>query len=353
MFSLFKLFIYTYIYIMIDYCGFFFNDICIDYCFFILSVFLLLVPILLSVAFLTLMERKILGSIQRRKGPNIVGFFGLLQPFADGLKLFSKETIIPSQSQIYIFLGSPLLTFVLSLASWVVIPFGYQQVLVDYDYGLLYVFALSSLSTYGIIGAGWSSNSKYAFLGSLRSAAQILAYEIIIGFVFVVIVLYTNSFNFHIIVENQEFVWFCRPLLPFLFIFFIAALAETNRTPFDLPEAEAELVSGYNVEYSAMGFALFFIGEYSNILLMSSLINILFFGGWYPFLGLLGFVKGSFFFAFKVTFISFMFILVRGALPRYRYDQLMFLGWKTLLPLCLGLLFFYIGFYKSFLYFVF
>ena len=318
----------------------------------LLSMLFLIVPVLMAVAFLTLMERKLLGSIQRRKGPNIVGLFGLLQPFADGLKLFTKETIIPSQSQIYLFLFSPLLTFVLSITSWVVIPFGFDQVLVNYDFGILYIFALSSLSTYGIIGSGWSSNSKYAFLGSLRSAAQILSYEIIIGFVFVIIVLYSSSFNLHIIVEKQSTVWFFRPLLPFVLIFFIAILAETNRTPFDLPEAEAELVSGYNVEYSSMGFALFFIAEYSNILLMSSLICILFFGGWYPFFFFLGFIKGSFFFCLKVVFISFCFILVRGSLPRYRYDQLMFLCWKTLLPLCLGLIFFFLSFYK-FLFFFF
>jgi len=253
----------------------------------VLKILSIVIPLLISVAYFTLAERKIMGSIQRRRGPNVVGYLGLLQPLADGLKLFAKETLLPTAANTGIFVLAPLLTFILSLVGWAVIPFGEGLVLSNVNMGILYLFAVSSLSVYGIVLSGWSSNSKYSFLGSLRSAAQMISYEVSIGFIIISVVLCSGSFNLSDIVCSQENVWYIFPLLPMFLMFFISALAETNRHPFDLPEAEAELVSGYNVEYSAMGFALFFLGEYANMLLMSAMTSILFLGGWLPFLNIL------------------------------------------------------------------
>jgi len=308
----------------------------------ILKILLIIIPLLLSVAYFTLAERKIMASIQRRRGPNVIGYLGLLQPLADGLKLFIKETILPTSANILIFLLAPLLTFFLSLMGWVVVPFGENLVVANLNIGLLYLFAISSLSVYGIILSGWSSNSKYAFLGSLRSASQMVSYEVSIGFIVISVVLCCGSFNLSEIIFSQSKVWYCLPLFPMFLIFFVSALAETNRHPFDLPEAEAELVSGYNVEYSAMGFALFFLGEYANMLLMSSLTTILFLGGWLPILNIIpfNFIPGFVWFGVKVCIFVILFCWIRAALPRYRYDQLMSLGWKTFLPVSIGWLFF-------------
>jgi len=308
----------------------------------ILKILLIIVPLLLSVAYFTLAERKIMASIQRRRGPNVIGYLGLLQPLADGLKLFIKETILPTSANIFIFLLAPLLTFFLSLMGWIVIPFGENLVVANVNIGLLYLFAISALSVYGIILSGWSSNSKYAFLGSLRSASQMVSYEVSIGFIVISVVLCCGSFNLSEVIFSQSRVWYCLPLFPMFLIFFVSALAETNRHPFDLPEAEAELVSGYNVEYSAMGFALFFLGEYANMLLMSSLTTILFFGGWLPILNIIpfSFIPGPVWFGGKICIFVVLFCWIRAALPRYRYDQLMSLGWKTFLPISIGWLFF-------------
>jgi len=308
----------------------------------ILKILLIIVPLLLSVAYFTLAERKIMASIQRRRGPNVIGYLGLLQPLADGLKLFIKETILPTSANIFIFLLAPLLTFFLSLMGWIVIPFGENLVVANVNIGLLYLFAISALSVYGIILSGWSSNSKYAFLGSLRSASQMVSYEVSIGFIVISVVLCCGSFNLSEVIFSQSRVWYCLPLFPMFLIFFVSALAETNRHPFDLPEAEAELVSGYNVEYSAMGFALFFLGEYANMLLMSSLTTILFFGGWLPILNIIPFIfiPGPVWFSGKICIFVVLFCWIRAALPRYRYDQLMSLGWKTFLPISIGWLFF-------------
>jgi NADH-quinone oxidoreductase subunit H len=304
----------------------------------VLKILSVVVVVLIGVAYFTLAERKIMGTIQRRKGPNVVGFQGLLQPLADGLKLFVKESILPSNANKALFIFAPMLTFGLSLMGWVVIPFGESLVLADINVGVLYLLAVSALGVYGIILSGWSSNSKYAFLGALRSAAQMVSYEVSMGFIIITVVLCAGSFNLSSIVLAQEKVWFCVPHLPMFVLFFISALAETNRHPFDLPEAEAELVSGYNVEYSAMGFALFFLGEYANMLLMSALTAILFLGGWLPIIDIFPFtlVPGSVWFALKIGFFVVLFIVMRACLPRFRYDQLMSLGWKVFLPFSLG-----------------
>jgi NADH-quinone oxidoreductase subunit H len=271
-----------------------------------LKILILILPLLIAIAYLTLAERKILSSIQRRKGPNVVGVFGLLQPLADGLKLFVKEFIIPSNADTFLFVLAPILTFFLSMLSWVVIPFGSSMYYTELNIGILYLLAISSLGVYGIIIAGWSSNSKYSFLGALRSAAQMVSYELTIGFSILSVIVCAKSLNLIGIVLAQKTIWYCIPLFPIFLIFFISCLAETNRHPFDLPEAEAELVSGYNVEYSAMGFALFFLGEYANMLLMSSLTSILFLGGWlapFPFnISFLDILPGSCWMSLKFCF---------------------------------------------------
>lgn len=301
----------------------------------VLAILLIVVPLLLAVAYLTYAERKVIGAIQLRKGPNVVGWFGLLQPLADGAKLFLKETVLPTGASKGVFFIAPMLTFILALVAWAVIPVSEGWVLSNINVGVLYLFAISSLGVYGIIMAGWSSNSKYAFLGGLRSAAQMVSYEVSIGFVMVAVLLCVGSLNLTDVVHaQQKGVWFVLPHLPLFVIFFISGLAETNRAPFDLPEAEAELVSGYNVEYSAMTFALFFLGEYANMILMSGMITILFLGGWLPLPGL-SFIPGFVWFVLKVCFILFGFLWVRATFPRYRYDQLMRLGWKVFLPFSL------------------
>lgn len=308
----------------------------------ILKILAIVVPLLISVAYFTLAERKIMGAIHRRKGPNVIGYLGLLTPLSDGLKLFAKETILPSNANLAVFLMAPMLTFILSLIGWAVIPFDEGVVIADINVGILYLFAVSSLSVYGIITSGWSSNSKYPFLGALRSAAQMVSYEVSIGFIIVTVVVCVGSFNLTEIVLAQKGVWFAIPLFPMFIMFAISALAETNRHPFDLPEAEAELVSGYNVEYSAMGFALFFLGEYANMLLMSSLTAILFLGGWLPPINIFPFngIAGPAWFSIKICLGVVFFIVMRAILPRYRYDQLMALGWKVFLPFSLGWLLF-------------
>ena len=298
----------------------------------VLKSLALIVPLLVAVAYLTLLERKVMASMQQRRGPNVVGLFGLLQPLADGLKLLVKETILPSSANTVIFIMAPIITFLLALLTWAVIPFGDNMVLIDLNVGVLFVFAISSLGVYGIITAGWSSNSKYAFLGSLRSAAQMVSYEVSIGLIIMCVLLCAGSLNLTEIVKAQKEMWYCVPLFPLFLMFFVSALAETNRAPFDLPEAEAELVSGYNTEYAAMGFALFFLGEYANMLMMSSINVILFFGGW---LSPLSIFAGSFMFGLKICFFVILFVWIRAALPRYRYDQLMSLGWKVFLPISL------------------
>ena len=300
------------------------------------KILLIILPVLIAVAFLTLFERKVMAAIQRRKGPNVVGIWGLLQPFADGLKLLIKETIIPSRANRILFIAAPIITLFLSLISWAIMPLGLNIYYADVNLGVLYVFAVSSLGVYGVIISGWSSNSKYAFLGALRSAAQMIAYEVSIGLIIIVIVLFTGSLNLTDIVLGQTSIWFVVPLFPSFLLFFISSLAETNRPPFDLPEAEAELVSGYNVEYSAMGFALFFLGENVNIVLMCGLNVVLFFGGWLPLFGFLSFIPGYLWFSVKIVCLLFAFIWIRNTFPRYRYDQLMKLGWKIFLPLSLG-----------------
>jgi NADH-quinone oxidoreductase subunit H len=312
------------------------------------KILAIVVPILISVAFFTLAERKIMGGMQRRRGPSVVGFFGLLQPMADGLKLFLKETILPSSSNLFLFILAPILTFLISVIGWVVIPFGEGLVIADLNLGILYLFAVSSLGVYGIIISGWSSNSKYPFLGALRSAAQMVSYEASIGFIIVTVILCAGTLNLSEIVLAQSYIWYCFPLLPMFIMFFISVLAETNRHPFDLPEAEAELVAGYNVEYSAFGFALFFLGEYANMLLMSGLTVILFLGGWLAPFSFLSFIPSSIWFGLKILIFVFIFIWVRAALPRYRYDQLMRLGWKVFLPLSFGWVTFIAGVVYSF-----
>lgn len=299
---------------------------------------LIIIPLILAIAYLTYAERKVLAAMQLRVGPNVVGWFGLMQPFADGLKLLHKETIIPTRANPLLFLIAPLITFGLSLSAWAVIPFGPGLVISNINVGILYLFAISSLGVYGIIMAGWASNSKYPFLGALRSAAQMVSYEVSIGLVIITILLCVGSLNLSQIVEAQRNLWFVVPHLPMAVIFMVSALAETNRSPFDLPEAEAELVSGYNVEYSSMTFALFFLGEYANMILMSAIGTILFLGGWLaPFnLEIFEWIPGIIWFALKVSFLLFIFLWVRATFPRYRYDQLMRLGWKVFLPFSLG-----------------
>ena len=304
----------------------------------VIKILGLVVPLLLAVAFMVLVERKVMGSMQRRKGPSVVGVFGILQPIADAVKLLVKEHVLPSHANLVVFLVAPILTFLLALLSWSVIPFGEGLVLCDLNIGVLFLFAISSLGVYGIIMAGWASNSKYAFLGAMRSAAQMVSYEVSIGLILITVLMCVGSLNMTEIVTAQKNVWFVVPLFPLFILFFISCLAETNRAPFDLPEAEAELVAGYNVEYSSMAFALFFLGEYANMILMSSLTAILFLGGWLPPLdiAILHWVPGGCWLGTKAVAMLFTFVWIRAAFPRYRYDQLMRLGWKVFLPLSLS-----------------
>ena len=303
----------------------------------------ILVPVLVSVAYLTLAERKVMAAMQMRRGPNVVGPFGLLQPFADALKMLMKETIVPTGANRMLFLIAPLLTMTLAMIAWAVIPVNDGWAIGDINVGVLYLFAVSSMGVYGIIIAGWASNSKYAFLGALRSAAQMVSYEVSMGFVIVTVLLCAGSLNLTEIVLSQDrgwglLNWYFLPLFPMFVIFFVSTLAETNRAPFDLPEGESEIVGGFHVEYGAMTFGLFFLGEYANMILMSALTSILFLGGWLPPIDVAPFnwVPGPFWFVLKICFILFMFIWVRATFPRYRYDQLMRLGWKMFLPLSLG-----------------
>jgi len=301
------------------------------------KILFLLVPVLVSVAMIVWLDRRVWAFVQKRQGPNVVGPFGLLQSLADALKYIFKEIIIPSSSNKVIFILAPIVTMTLALVSWAVIPFSQTQVIADINVGILYLFAVSSLSVYGIIMGGWASNSKYPFLGAIRSAAQMVSYEVSIGIIIINVLLCVGSLNLSDIVLAQQNLWFVIPLFPMFVIFFISALAETNRPPFDLPEAEAELVAGYQTEYSGMMYAMFWLGEYANILLMCALGSILFLGGWlspielYPF----NLIPGALWLAFKILFLFILFALVKAIVPRYRYDQLMRLGWKVFLPLSL------------------
>ena len=305
--------------------------------FIVAAILAIMIPVLIGVAYLTYAERKVMAAMQLRKGPNVVGPFGLFQPFADAIKLMMKETVIPTGSNRLLFLMAPMLTFGLALIAWAVIPFGPGLVLADINVGVLYLFAISSLGVYGVIIAGWASNSKYAFLGALRSAAQMVSYEVSIGFVIITVLLCVGSLNLSRVVEAQQDLWFFIPLFPMFIVFFISALAETNRPPFDLVEAESELVAGHMIEYSSTPFLLFFLGEYVAIVLMCALTTILFLGGWLPPVDIAPFnwLPGVFWFVFKVVMVFFMFALVKAFVPRFRYDQLMRLGWKVFLPLSL------------------
>ena len=303
----------------------------------IIKIVVIVAPILGAVAYLTYAERKVISAMHLRRGPNVVGPWGLLQPVADGLKLFIKETIIPTGANRGVFILAPSLTFILALIGWAVIPFGDGLVLANINVGILYLFAISSLGVYGILMAGWASNSKYAFLGGLRSAAQMVSYEVSMGFIIITVLLCAGSLNLSEIVMAQKNMWFVIPLFPMAALFFVSTLAETNRHPFDLPEAEAELVAGFNVEYSAMTFAMFFLGEYANMILMAGMTVILFLGGWLPPVDMAPFnwIPGPVWFAGKIAAVLFVFIWVRVTFPRYRYDQLMRLGWKVFLPFSL------------------
>jgi len=301
------------------------------------QILVVVVPLLLAVAYLTYVERKVIGAIQLRKGPNVVGPLGLFQPLADGLKLFLKETVFPVRADTYVFILAPMITFTLSFVAWAVIPFDEGWVIADINVGILYLFAVSSLSVYGVLMAGWASNSRYAFLGALRSAAQMVSYEVSMGFVIVTVLICAGTLNLSEIVMAQKDLWFVVPLFPMFVIFFISALAETNRSPFDLPEDEAALVAGYFVEYSSMLFALFYLGEYAAMILMSGMTAILFLGGWLPPFDIVPFtwIPGIIWFGGKVALVLFGFLWVRATFPRYRYDQLMRLGWKVFLPFSL------------------
>ena len=301
------------------------------------KIFFLLVPVLVSVAMIVWLDRKIWAFVQKRQGPNVVGPFGLLQSLADALKYIFKEVIIPSSSNKVIFILAPIVTMTLALISWAVIPFSATQVLADINVGILYLFAVSSLGVYGIIMGGWASSSKYPFLGAIRSAAQMVSYEVSIGVIIINVLLCVGSLNLNDIVKAQENIWFVIPLFPMFVIFFISALAETNRPPFDLPEAEAELVAGYQTEYSGMMYAMFWLGEYANILLMCAMGSVLFLGGWLSPINLFPFnlLPGAIWLIFKILFLFVLFALVKAIVPRYRYDQLMRLGWKVFLPLSL------------------
>nr|YP_001648658.1 NADH dehydrogenase subunit 1 [Igernella notabilis]ABW83938.1 NADH dehydrogenase subunit 1 [Igernella notabilis] len=301
----------------------------------ILKIIIILVPLIISIAYLTLGERKGLGYIQRRRGPNIVGLYGLLQPIADGVKLFFKETIIPNHANIFMYFLAPILSLLLALIAWGVIPYGPGIVLSDLTLGLLYIFAISSISVYAILISGWASNSKYAFDGAIRAAAQMISYEVAVGLILITVILCAGSFNLTKIVLAQKAIYYLIPLFPIGIMYFISVLAETNRAPFDLTEGESELVSGFNVEYSSISFALFFLAEYAHIILMSTLGALLFVGGWLPLLMFLPIPHGAWL-SIKVVVIVFFFIWVRATFPRIRYDQLMGLLWKSYLPLSLS-----------------
>jgi len=316
----------------------------------VLKSLALIVPLLIGVAYLTYAERKVLGAIQLRKGPNVVGPFGLWQPFADAIKMMFKETIIPSGSNRALFLLAPMLTFGLAVTAWAVIPVNNHWAIANINVGILYIFAISSLGVYGIIIAGWASNSKYAFLGAMRSAAQMVSYEVSMGFVIVTVIVCAGSTDLNAIVLAQRHIWFAIPLLPIFIIFFISGLAETNRAPFDLAEGDTEIVAGFFVEYSAMSFALFFLGEYANMFLISATTTVLFLGGWLPLVPYPPFtwVPGVVWFVLKVCLCLFVFLWVRATLPRYRYDQIMALGWKVFLPISLAWLVITAGFLEIF-----
>ena len=313
------------------------------------KILFLLVPVLVSVAMIVWLDRRVWAFVQKRQGPNVVGPFGLLQSLADALKYIFKEIIIPASSNKIIFILAPIITMTLALIAWAVIPFSESQVLANINVGILYIFAVSSLGVYGIIMGGWASNSKYPFLGAIRSAAQMVSYEVSIGIIIINVLLCVGSLNLNDIVIAQQNMWFIIPLFPMFVIFFISALAETNRPPFDLPEAEAELVAGYQTEYSGMMYAMFWLGEYANILLMCALGSILFLGGWlspidlYPF----NLIPGAVWLIFKILLLFILFALVKAIVPRYRYDQLMRLGWKIFLPLSLT----YVVFTASYLFY--
>jgi NADH-quinone oxidoreductase subunit H len=316
------------------------------------GILLVMLPVVLAVAIIIYLDRKIWAAMQLRRGPNVVGPFGILQSFADGIKLVLKETVVPASANKGVFFIAPVLTFVLAMVAWAVIPWGYingvKLVISDINVGILYLFAISSLGVYGIIMSGWASNSRYPFLGGLRSAAQMVSYEVSIGFVLITVLLCVGSLNLSDIIEAQRNMWFFIPLFPMFIIFLISALAETNRPPFDLPEAEAELVAGYQVEYSSMTFAMFWLGEYANILLMCAMLSILFFGGWLPPFAFLDFIPGPVWLILKIAFFFFIFSWVKAAVPRYRYDQLMRLGWKVFLPISLGAVVVVSGFLVAF-----
>ena len=327
---------------MAEFIDFLYNNPFGQFIFIVGQILVILVPLLLCVAYLTYAERKVIAAMQLRKGPNVVGPFGLLQPIADAVKLLFKETILPSGANRIVFLMAPMLTFILAMIGWAVIPFDAGLVLADINVGILYLFAISSLGVYGVIMAGWASNSKYPFLGALRSAAQMVSYEVSMGFVIITVLLLVGSLNLSDIVLAQKgdygiFSWFWLPMLPMFVIFFVSILAETNRSPFDLPEGESELVAGFFVEYSSMTFALFFLGEYANMLLMGAMTSILFLGGWLPPVDIAPFnwIPGPIWLVAKICVVMFFFLWVRATFPRYRYDQLMRLGWKVFLPFSL------------------
>ena len=313
------------------------NDYIIPLAWILGKILLFAVPVMITMAYLTYAERRIIGAMQLRKGPNVIGWFGLLQPFADAVKLLFKETIIPTGSSPVVFLLAPMVTFTLALMAWAVIPVSAGWYISNLNVGVLYLFAISSLGVYGVVMAGWASNSRYAFLGAMRSAAQMVSYEVSIGFVMISVLLTAGSLNLSEVVLAQQGMWYFIPHFPMFIVFFISVLAETNRHPFDLPEAESELVAGFMTEYSSMSFALFFLGEYMNMIMMSAVVTILFLGGWLPpmDIALFTWVPGVIWFALKVAFCLFVFIWVRATFPRYRYDQLMRLGWKVFLPLSL------------------
>ena len=313
------------------------------------KIVFILVPVLVSVALIVWLDRRIWGAVQKRKGPNVVGPFGLLQTLADALKYIFKEIIIPASSNKIIFILAPIITMTLALVAWAVIPFSDEFVLAVINVGILYIFAISSLGVYGIIMGGWASNSKYPFLGAIRSAAQMVSYEVSIGIIIINVLLCVGSLNLNDIVNAQQDLWFVVPLFPMFVVFFISALAETNRPPFDLPEAEAELVAGYQTEYSGMMYAMFWLGEYANILLMCALGSVLFLGGWLPPIDIypINIVPSPIWMILKILFLFFLFALVKAIVPRYRYDQLMRLGWKIFLPFSL----FYVVLTASFLFY--